>query len=79
MNDSTAMAAMQQAKNKLENLGFFVDNLWHIMDVQQHGEGISEVAAFRILEDVLTSDYVVETINAMIEDKVNYELQNYEL
>lgn len=78
MKDSTSMAAIK-AKNKLESLGFFVDNLWHIMDVQKHGEGISDEAAQGILQDVLTSDYVVETINAMIEDKVNYELQDYEL
>lgn len=54
-----------KAKDLLRNEGYFVDNLWHVSDVQENFECDDETAQ-NILYWALTSDNVIEYINDMI-------------
>jgi hypothetical protein len=56
---------MKEAKDLLRNEGYFVDNLWHVNDVQENFK-CTEEQAQNILYWALTSPSVIEYINDMI-------------
>ena len=56
-----------EAKKLLRNEGYFVDNLWHVSDVQNNFECTDEQAQ-DILYWSLTCDNVIEFINEYITD-----------
>ena len=56
-----------EAKQLLRNEGYFVDNLWHVSDVQNNFECTDEQAQ-DILYWSLTCDNVIEFINEYITD-----------
>ena len=56
---------MKEAKDLLRNEGYFVDNLWHVNDVQENFK-CTEEQAQNILYWALTSNRVIEYINNMI-------------
>jgi len=61
---------IEEAKQVLENNGYFVDNLWHIQDVKSKSSGISDEDAMGVLEQALTNDWIMEQINVTIGDLV---------
>ena len=61
---------IEQAKQVLEDNGYFVDNLWHIQDVRSKSDNISDEDAMGVLEQALTNDWITEQINATISDLV---------
>ena len=61
---------IEQAKQVLEDNGYFVDNLWHIQDVRSKTNSISDEDAMGVLEQALTNDWIVEQINVTISDLV---------
>jgi len=54
-----------QAKEVLKNNGYFVENLWHVNDVQDNFE-CDEETAQNILYWSMTSPTVIEYINETI-------------
>lgn len=56
---------MTEAKEILKNDGYFVDNLWHVNDVQDKFE-CDEETAQNILYWAMTSPAVIEYINETI-------------
>ena len=62
--------AFDKLKEVLKENGYYVDNLWHIDDVKQHGD-LSNEEAYDILDSTLRNDYTIETINILI--KENYK------
>jgi len=56
---------VKQAKQTLKNVGYYVDNLWSIEDVQAHHECTNE-QSYRILDNVLSSRYIIGEINEQI-------------
>ena len=56
-----------EAKQVLRNEGYFVDNLWHVSDVQNNFECTDDQAQ-DILYWSLTRDNVIEFINEYITD-----------
>ncbi len=63
-----------KAKDLLREQGYFVDNLWHVSDVQENFKCTDEQAQ-NILYWALTSDNVIEYIN----DKINQVATNEQL
>jgi hypothetical protein len=61
-----------EAKQVLRNEGYFVDNLWHVSDVQNNFECTDEQAQ-DILYWSLTRDNVIEFINEYITDIADNE------
>lgn len=61
-------------KDLLREQGYFVDNLWHVSDVQENFKCTDEQAQ-NILYWALTSDNVIEYIN----DKINQVATNEQL
>ena len=61
---------IEQAKQVLEDNGYFVDNLWHIQDVKSKSSDISDGDAMGVLEQALTHDWIMEQINVTIGDLV---------
>jgi hypothetical protein len=61
---------IEQAKQVLEDNGYFVDNLWHIEDVKSKSDNISNDDAMSVLEQALTNDWIMEQINVTIGDLV---------
>ena len=57
----------KEAKEVLKNNGYFVENLWHVNDVQNNFE-CDEETAQNILYWALTRDNVIEFINEYITD-----------
>lgn len=53
--------SIEQAKQVLKDAGYFVDNLWQIVDVTDNYE-CSQQMAQSILEDSLTNDVTIERI-----------------
>lgn len=58
---------IEQAKQVLRDAGYYVDNLWHIQDVQNNHK-VSEEEAHIILGSALTSDYIIQEVFSMIND-----------
>ena len=58
--------ATQDAKVALECNGYYTENLWHIQDVKTHDESLSDEECMDILDKVLGSPYIIETINESI-------------
>jgi len=65
---------IQYAKDLLRNEGYFVDNLWHVNDVQDNFE-CDEETAQNILYWALSSPTVIEYIN----DEINRVATNENL
>lgn len=63
--------ATQDAKVALEFKGYFTENLWHIHDVEAHNETLTDDQCMNVLKDVMTSPYIIETINEQIEYTLN--------
>lgn len=56
---------IEEAKQTLTNAGYFTDNLWHVSDVKENFEEVSEVSddtAQMILEYALTNPATMEYI-----------------
>ncbi len=62
----------QEAKDFLRSEGFFVENLWHVTDVQDKFECTDEEAQ-DVLYWVFSDDYVCDTIQRKIYDVGNNE------
>jgi hypothetical protein len=62
------MDAVENAKKVLRDHGYFVDNLWHIGDIQSLHKGASAEYAHRILNLALTNAATMEQIWFAIED-----------
>jgi hypothetical protein len=60
--------AIANAKLVLKQAGYFVDNLWHINDVQDRHECDDDTAQ-EVLHMALTHTYIIECILDVIEDK----------
>jgi hypothetical protein len=58
--------ATQDAKVALEFKGYCTGNLWHINDVRTHNEALTDDQCMEVLDEVLTSPYITETINESI-------------
>jgi len=67
------MDAVENAKKVLRENGYFVDNLWHIEDVQSLHKGASTEDAHRILNDALTNAATMEQIWFAIKDALEDE------
>lgn len=52
---------IDEAKKVLEEAGYYVNNLWHVKDVQSKFD-CSEEEAMDVLEEALTSDSTFNTI-----------------
>lgn len=57
----------QDAKLTLESRGYFTENLWHIDDVKNYDETLTDDECMDVLNDVMNSSYIMETINEQIE------------
>jgi hypothetical protein len=64
----------QKAKEVLKNNGYFVDNLWHVNDVQENFQ-CDEETAQNILYWALSSPTMIEYIN----DEINRVATNENL
>jgi len=62
--------SIEEAKQVLEDNGYFVDNLWHIEDVRSKSNNISDEDAMGVLEQALTNDWIIEQINVTIGELV---------
>jgi hypothetical protein len=62
---------IEKAKQVLRDAGYFVDNLWHIEDVQQNYNCTDE-QAMEVLEGALTNDYSQQQIF----EAIDYEVGN---
>ena len=63
---------IEKAKNILKNNGYYCDNLWHVDDITQNYPKYNSKDALEVLDDVMTSDYITETIYGYI-DKTMYK------
>lgn len=53
---------IEEAKQTLTNAGYFTDNLWHVSDVKENFEEVSDDTAQMILEQALTNPHTMEHI-----------------
>jgi len=63
---------IKDAKDVLRQSGYYVDNLWHIDDVQRYGD-ISDDDAYQVLDSVLQNGYTIEKINEMLEEEFHQQ------
>ena len=63
---------IQNAKNILKDNGYYCDNLWHVDDITQNYPKYNSKDALEVLDDVMTSEYITETIYGYI-DKTMYK------
>lgn len=64
----------QDAKLTLESRGYFTENLWHIDDVKNYDETLTDDECMDVLNDVMTSPRIMEEINETIEYTINENL-----
>jgi hypothetical protein len=53
---------IEEAKQTLTNAGYFTDNLWHVSDVKENFDEVSDDTAQMILEYALTNPSTMEYI-----------------
>jgi hypothetical protein len=72
LNDEgyTIVSDIQYAKDILKNEGYFVDNLWHISDVQQIYDCTDEKAQ-EVLFNALTCEWVGQEVFSSIDIQFN--------
>lgn len=71
--------AIHNAKEVLREAGYFIDNLWSIIDVQDRFKCDDDTAQ-EILSDALTNEWIVEQIHTTITDLcVDKDLQGTEI
>lgn len=68
------MSKVKEAKDTLRDVGYFVDNLWNVTDVRHIIKDADEQTAQRILNKVLTSEYIMGQIWEGIRIESNEEL-----
>lgn len=56
---------VREAITYLESQGYFVQNLWHIADVQDRFD-CTEEEAVEVLEKAVCGEYIIEEINNRI-------------
>ena len=73
------MNKIQEAKQILRDAGYFIDNLWHISDVQQDFN-CSDEEAQEVLMEALTNSWIVDQIWQSIREAASsdYESLNQE-
>jgi len=67
---------IEAAKRLLKNNGYYIDNLWHILDVKNESFQCSNSLAYEILTDAIEQDGIYESINESINLIVNWEKKN---
>jgi hypothetical protein len=70
--DRKKIDEIHNAKDVLKQAGYFVDNLWHINDVQGRYECDNKTAQW-ILYNGLTNEYIVEKTFAQIDYFAEHE------
>lgn len=60
---------VEVARKFLKDQGYYVDNLWHINDVQQNHD-LNDDDAYKVLDKVMQSEYTVSNIFEMIDLQV---------
>jgi len=68
------MITKEQAIDTLKSLGYYVDNLWHIDDVQQN-YNLDNDDAYEVLDRIMQSEWLVSSIFEMIDLEVK-EIEN---
>jgi hypothetical protein len=66
------MDAVENARKVLRDHGYFVDNLWHIQDVQANYMKASDEDAQKILNTALTNEATMEQISLAITDAIEW-------
>ena len=64
---------IKEAKEVLRNAGYFVDNLWHIDDVEFD---VSNEDKMQILDDVLSSGHIISMIFESMSEYYKHKKQN---
>jgi hypothetical protein len=68
------MITIEEAKEFLKQNGYYVDNLWHIDDIQQNYD-LSDDDAYDVLGRAMQSEYIMseifETIDQVVEEEIN--------
>lgn len=60
---------VEVARKFLKDQGYYVDNLWHIDDVQQNHD-LDDDDAYEVLDRVMQAEYTVSNIFEMIDLQV---------
>jgi hypothetical protein len=60
---------VEVARKFLKDQGYYVDNLWHIDDVQQNHD-LNDNDAYEVLDRVMQAEYTVSNIFEMIDLQV---------
>lgn len=77
--NETTLKEIQQAKELLKNNGYYINDLWHILDVKDspHSEdpyfNCSDSQAYEILNNVFKCKHLQE----LIENKIRFEVYQY--
>ena len=58
--------SIEQAKKVLKENGYYVDNLWHIEDVQQNYK-LDDDDAYDVLDKAMRSAYIMSSVFEMID------------
>ena len=70
------MDAVENAKKVLRDHGYFVDNLWHIQDVQANYMKASDEDAQKILNIALTNEATMEQISFAITNAIEFYFED---
>lgn len=70
------MDAVENAKKVLRDHGYFVDNLWHIQDVQVNYMKASDEDAQKILNTALTNEATMEQISFAITEAIEFYFED---
>ena len=57
---------VEEAKKILKENGYYIENLWHISDVQQNYK-LDDDDAYNVLDRVMQSEYIISSIFDMID------------
>ena len=67
---------MKNSRKILKDNGYYVDNLWTTLDITDRFKDCSDVLAYKILDEVLKSEYIITTIQ---ETLCEHAVENYNL
>jgi hypothetical protein len=77
-NNVSSRERIKDAKYILKVNGYYTDNLWHINDVLQNHPNLTRNKAYKIIDDAMQSEWLVQEIFELIEHNVINEQEEYE-
>ncbi len=77
-NNVSSRERIEDAKYILKVNGYYTDNLWHINDVLRNHPNLTHNQAYKMIDEAMQSEWLVQEVNELIDHNVTIEQEEYQ-